>query len=478
MNLWKAHNYQLIAKGFQLAHPFSGLFLDPGLGKTSISLSTILTLIKAHKTKGVLLIAPLEVIYNVWPEEIKKWTNFNGLSHTILHGPEKDYGLHLNRDIYLINPEGLPWLLKTLSEYAKKYKSVPFDTLLIDESTKFKAHDAETRFKIVQVLMPLFKRRHIMTGTPAPTALLNLWAQIFILDGGKALGKNYYHFRNKYFYTESWNKHRWLPKDGSREEIYRRISHLVLNMKAEDHLDMPDLLFCERLVYLNDHEMKQYKKLETELFLAIDEGEITVLTEANKYLKCHQAANGKVYEDIPDDLTDDEIKQFKKTRKALTIHTRKIDSLLNLIDELNGKPVLIAYNYKHDLDALLKALGNNTPYIGSGVSTKNKKKILAQWNAGELPYLLCHPQTMAHGLNMQSVEASICWYSLPNSLELYLQLIARLYRQGYKGKDVRVYLLIAKRTMDEVILKRLRDNDQEQLSLRQALTDYRRGLLK
>lgn len=448
--------------------------MDPGLGKTSSSLAAAKILIGAGQIKGILMVAPLRVTYSVWPGEIKKWANFNGLTCTILHEDNK-HTIWDKYDIYLINPEGLLWLHQELLRGLKAGKKSPFNTLWIDESTKFKSPDSD-RFKYIVDMLPLFTRRYIMTGTPVPKGLLDIWSQIYILDEGESLGKNYYHFRNKYFETTDWNKYDWQLKDFSEDFIKEAVSHLVLEMSAADHLDIPELLYNDIEIHLPEKAMKYYKKMEQEFFISIDDLQASADAQAQVSQKCHQIANGKVYEDIPPDLTEEEEKLFRKTRKVIPVHKAKLEAILDLIGELNGKPLLVAYHFKHDLEALRSVLGKDVPYIGSGVSAKRAKELEAKWNAGKIPVLLGHPDSMGHGLNFQESGNDVCWYSLTWNLENYIQFIARVWRQGVKGSYVRVHHLIAKNTVDEAMLSRLGERAEQQKDLRQAIKEYRKSL--
>lgn len=471
---WKPHNYQKTALSFLLSNPTRGLFLDPGLGKTSTSLAAIKILKQAEQTKGVLLIAPLRVIYSVWPGEIKQWDNFKGLSYTILHGKSKSTLWGDQKDIYLINPEGLNWLYKELSTNLNNGMPCPFDTLWVDESTKFKNHES-SRFKLLCDMLPLFKRRHIMTGTPVPKNYLNIWPQIYLLDKGKTLGNNFYHFRNRYFESPDWNKHQYNLKPGAAKQIQKAIAHLVLNMSASDHLNLPDITYNNINVELPKKALKQYKTMESKLFAELENDDINATNAASSNIKCHQIANGNVYEDIPEDLDKASLQEFKKHRKTYHLHDAKIEALKDLVDELNGKPLLIAYYYKHDILSIKKALGD-VPYIGSGVAPKEQHKIEKDWNNGNISILLGHPASMAFGLNLQKGGNDICWYSMTWDLEDYLQFNARIYRQGVSG-SCRVHHIIASNTIDEAMLLRLTNKKEGQEGLRKALEQYRRNLL-
>lgn len=472
---WIPHDYQCTATSFLISNPRSALFLDPGLGKTSISLAVTKILKYSEQISGVLLVAPLRVSYSVWPSEISKWANFNKLSHTILHDDNKGSIWGYKKDIYLINPEGLQWLHKELLRGLQLGRKCPFNALIIDESTKFKSHKSN-RFQYVCDMLPLFNRRHILTGTPSPKSLLDLWSQIYILDEGKSLGTNYHRYRNKYFQASDWNKHDWQIKDFSKEEIYAKIANLVLDMSAEDYLNMPELIFNNIPVLLNEKAMALYKRMEREMFIELEDSQASAEAAAQATMKCHQIANGNVYEDIPIDLNEEEIKQFRKIRKTLHVHDDKLEALKDLIEELNGKPIIIAYHFKHDLEALKKALGKNIPHIGSGVSSKKSKELENKWNKGELPILLGHISSMAHGLNMQKGGNDICFYSVTSDLELYVQFYRRVYRQGVKGNQVRVHHLVAMNTVDEAFMCRLGERADQEMDLRAALREYRRNI--
>ena len=478
MNKWIPHVYQRIAISFLLSNPRSGLFLDPGMGKTSITLSTIKILTLSDQIKSVLIVAPLRVCYSTWSGEIEKWSNFQGMSTTILHSKSKDTLWGARKNIYLINPEGLAWLHKELLVGLKSGIESPFDTLWVDESTKFKTFGSE-RFGLLVDMLPLFKRRHIMTGTPAPRNLLDLWSQVFILDEGKSLGHNYHKFRNTYFETNDWNKYSWNMKDFAEDKIYESIAPLVLEMSSNDYLDMPPIVYNSILIDIPAKAMKHYKQMERDYFIQLDSLEASAEAAAQSSMKCCQIANGRVYEDIPEDLNEDEIRVFRKTRKTLDVHSSKLDALSDLIAELNGKPLLIAYYFKHDLESIQKVLkkikGTTIAHIGTGVSGIQSKQVEQDWNGGKVDFLIGHPGSMAHGLNLQNGGNDICWYSLPWSLEDYIQLNDRLYRQGVKG-SVKIHHLICRDTLDEAKMNRLGERADSQMDLRIALKSYRNGL--
>lgn len=471
MTIWQPHPYQETARQFLHGNPNSGLFLDPGLGKTSISLSVISDLVREGKTNGVLLIAPLRVCYLVWPLEIRKWDNFNNLSYTILHKRGKASIDGKPKDIYIINPEGLPWLFEKCLEILQDGFELPFDTLWIDESTKFKSPKAKTRFAILKDMICLFKRRHIMTGTPAPRGLMDLWSQIYLLDEGEALTPNFWKFRRKYFQQADRDGFKYVLRSGADKTIHNLIAPKVLEMSSKDYLDMPDLIFNNIQVELPVKAKKLYSKMEQEFFLEIDGHEASAMQQAQASMKCHQIANGKVYKDWPKNEYGEPIKDGP--REIIDIHDAKIVAIKDLVDELAGKPLLVAFQYKHDLIALKKAFGDDTPFIGSGVSEKHALQICEDWNAGKTPILLAQPSSMSHGLNLQASGNDICWYSVTWDLESYMQFNARIYRQGVTGDSVRVHHIVSSETVDEPMLERLGEKAEQQKDLRESLKRYR-----
>ncbi len=467
---WIPHDYQAAAMSFRLSRSSCGLFMDPGLGKTSICLAAA-RIQSQLNVKATLVIAPLTVCHTTWPDEAEKWDNFKSLKVSVLHGKDKWVKLWQPADIYCINPQGIKALHKELLRGLKAGESLPFNSLIVDESTKFKKATGST-FKLLVDMLPLFKYRCILTGTPAPKGLLDLWAQAYILDNGKALGENYYKFRNTYFYTEDWNQHNWIPKDFAEEQILEKLSHLVLNMDCKKYLSMPGLIYNTVSVTMPDNCVDGYKELESEMITQLENGDsITSDSAAQLTLKCRQYAGGKIYEDIPEDIDDDARRKFMKTRRVFDIHSAKKDAVKQLHDELNGKSLLIAYNFKHDLVALREVFGDDLPFIGAGTTAERQNQIIQDWNSGKLPVLAGNPSSMAHGLNLQKGGNDICWYSLTWDLELFEQFNTRIYRQGVKG-TVRIHSLVCDGTIDQVIAMRLLDKSMCQASIRDTIVKF------
>jgi SNF2 family DNA or RNA helicase len=461
--IFKAHDYQTKCIDFLLENPRAGVFADPGLGKTAIVLQLLEQLYWAKDTFRTLVIAPLRVIYSVWPDELKKW-DLHYLSYSILHGSKKNELVKGNADIDLVNVEALKWFFN-----AKKVLN--YDLLVIDESSKFKSYKAK-RTKMLHKRLKEVDRRIILTGTPSPNGLMDLWSQIYILDQGKTLGKNITRFRSRFFYTVNYRAFsEWLPKNGSDIAIQRQIAPLVYRIDAETHLKLPKLIINNIKVQLPKSLFRIYKKLEKKLFIELDNQQVAIASEANDYGYCRQFANGRMYKP-PETL---KLAKRGQNREIIALHNLKVEALLELIGELQGKPLLVAYYYKHDYDQLTEALGTDTLVLGSRTKTELTTQIIAKWNKGEIPVLLAHPQSMAFGLNLQHGGRDICWFGLTDSLEDYIQFIRRVHRQGAKGQT-RVHHLITQGTVDEAIILRLQAKENDQKSMLQALAEYRRTL--
>lgn len=449
---WKPKPYQERAIRLLLSQAAGGLFLDPGLGKTSIVLAAFSILKKRGFAGKMLIIAPLRPMYKVWPDEIQKWEEFSDLTYSILHGKEKERALAADVDIHIINPEGLPWLVRKLPQYT---------VLCIDESSKFK--DSSTkRFKLLKPLLQNFARRWILTGTPAPNGLEDLFGQLYILDLGRSLGRYITHFRNTYFTQNAFNAFQWVPRPSAWEEVVNLISPLVLQLSAEDHLQMPKLQSLVVSVYLPPDAQKIYKEVETEFLSLLEAGMIVAGNAAAAGTKCRQIANGAVY--LP--------QQQGAKREYAEIHDEKLDALEGILAELNGAPAIIFYEYQHDLERIRARLGD-VPVLGSGLTGVALTSLVDRFNAGVIPVLLGHPASMGHGLNLQAVCRHVIWFGITWDLELYDQAIARVYRQGQKAESVLVYHIVAKRTKDEDVMLALEKKDRTQQDFLKAVGTHR-----
>lgn len=457
--IFKPHDYQRAAIDFLLRNRCAGLFADPGLGKTAITLSVIKYFKNNPQFRGALIIAPLRVIYSVWPKEIRQWDEFKDLKFEILHGPKRQESVEKRADIYLLNAENIFWLF----EY-----NFDWNMLVIDESSKFKSYSSK-RFKAIKNQLNRFNRRIILTGTPAPNSLMDLYSQIYLLDKGDTLGRYITHYRQNYFYPIKYRQFiEWQLKPGADKLIHKKISKLIMRIDEKEYLDLPPVIYNKIFVKLPTQTMTIYNQIEKALFAQIDENPVLIGSSVKAYNACRQIANGCLYE--PKNLLG--LYSKVKNRKVFHLHDAKIKATKEIIDELQGKSVLIAYHYKHDLEQLLKFFGENTPYLGGDMNSEKSAKIIDQWDKGQIPILLGHPQSIAHGLNLQHGGHDIIWFSLTDNLENYKQFNKRIHRQGIK-ESVRIHLIIAENTIDEAIVLRLSQKDKSQQSLLDAIKAYR-----
>ena len=443
------HEYQTYAAEFIKAHPISAVFLDMGLGKTSITLTAIADMLRdSFEVRRVLVIAPLRVALNTWPAEIEKWDHLQGLSYAAAVGNEKERRAAFvkHADITIINRENLQWLVD--------YSGIPFDfdMVVIDELSSFKNHQSK-RWKAMMKVRPRVKRIVGLTGTPASNSLMDLCAEFRVLDMGERLGRFITAYRTDYFTPDKRNgqivySYKLLP--GAEDAIYHKISDITISMKAADHLKMPELVNSEYAVYLSESEKAHYEQLKRNLVLTVENGEITAANAAALSNKLCQMTNGAIYDD---------------DGKVTRIHDRKLDALEDIIEAANGSPVLVAYWYKHDLDRIKARLDS----LNVAYGLIDKDESIAAWNSGEIPVGLIHPASAGHGLNLQQGGSTIVWFSIPWSLELYTQAVDRLFRQGQKSETVSVIHIVTKGTIDERVMKALSQKELTQTALIDAV---------
>lgn len=459
-----------------------GLFADPGTGKTGMVLAALTALKKAGMANRALIIAPRLVIHNVWPNEIKKFDQFQHLKHALFHAEGKDINLihefvEPKADIVLTNPESLKWMLEALKLkwFTRKRNPLawPWDVLIIDESSKFK-EPGSVRFKTLKPFLPLFNRRCILTGTPAPHSLADIWSQLYIVDQGEALGPNITRFKKDYFEIDNPKFYSYKLRPGSADIIHRKIAHKIIRFD-ETLFKLPERIINDVKIKLPEKARKIYDDMESQLFAELDSGDVAAPSESSKYQLCRQISNGRMYDpelvQPAGEILDD------KGRKVHTIHREKIEAVENILDELQGKPALISYFYRHDLTALKPVLERRfkfkkCPYIGAGASVAEINQHIKNWNAGKLPALVVHPASMAHGLNLQSGGNDLIFYSLTDNLEDYQQLIKRLHRRGVDGQ-VRIHRILAEKTIDDAVKLRLNQKAENQTTLLEAVKMYR-----
>lgn len=470
-----AHSYQKKGIKFLLTHGAAALLLDPGMGKTAIVLKALSMLKQAKTNRRTLVIAPLRVAQLVWPSEPGEWSDLAHLRVGLLHGKDKQKVLddYENYDMLVINPEGLEWLLyggkaRGGTIDMRRWKKFGFDTLVIDELTKFKSTKG-VRFKMMKKVLPTFIRRWGLTGTPAPNGLMDLFGQMYMLDLGNALGQYITHYRMKYFTALDRNGWNWAIKPGAAEQIYEAIKPLAMRASAEDHLELPEIMPLKVMVDLPDKVRDLYETLEEELLAKIEDQQVVASNAAAASTKCRQVANGAVY--VDDDIAS---RVLGKKREVLDLHDAKLSALEDLIDELSGAPVLVAYEFNHDRDRLRKKFPKAV-FMADATTQAKAKAIEDAWNAGEISVLFGHPASMGHGLNFQKGSAQhVVWFSMFWDLELYDQFIKRVRRQGNKAKRVFVHHIMARETIDQKIFWVQRSKTRTQNALLDALKGGRK----
>ena len=440
---YEPHEYQSYATEFILSHPISAVFLEMGLGKSVITLSAIFDLcLDSFLVCKVLVIAPLRVARDTWPAEIKKWDHLKGLSYSVAVGTEKERidALKKQSTLYIINRENVDWLVH------KSGIPFHFDMVVIDELSSFKSYGAK-RFKSLLKVRPSVKRIVGLTGTPSSNGLMDLWAEFRILDLGQRLGRYISHYRNTYFKPDKRNAQiifSYKPLPGAEDEIYKQISDITISMKSTDYLTMPEYVSNEVFVTLSEKEWKVYSDFKEDMVANLGDEEIDAVNAAVLSGKLLQMANGAVYD---------------SENKAHVIHDKKLDALEDLIEGANGKPVLVAYWYKHDLERIKDRFP---------VRQIQSSKDIEDWNDGKIPIAVIHPASAGHGLNLQSGGSTLIWFGLTWSLELYQQTNARLYRQGQKDTVI-VHHIITKNTIDEDVLLALTKKEKTQDALIDAV---------
>ncbi len=436
------HDYQKYAIEYIKSHPITALFLDMGLGKTVTTLTAIRDLMyDTFEVRRVLVVAPLRVARDTWPEEIRKWDHLKELTCSVVVGNmvERRRALQKEADIYIVNRENLAWLYQN--------SRLDFDMVVLDELSSFKNAQSK-RFKAMKAMRPKVKCIVGLTGTPSGNGLMDLWAEFRLLDMGERLGKYISQYRSLYFKPDKRNGmvvFSYKPLPGAEEVIYHQIADITVSMKANDYLEMPKLVSVAKEVTLSEKEKKRYDELKKSLVLELPGGEVTAANAASLTMKLSQMANGAIY-------TDD--------KNVVSIHDRKLDALEDLVESANGQPVLVAYWFKHDKDRIQKRME---------ARELKESQDFADWNARKIPVALIHPASAGHGLNLQQGGSILIWFGLTWSLELYQQTNARLWRQGQQSRTVIIQHIVAKGTIDERILKVLEHKDGTQAALIDAV---------
>ena len=438
---YSPHQYQDFATDFIVKNPVAAIFLDCGLGKTVITLTAIEELLHdSFEVSRVLIIAPLRVARDTWPAEIQKWSHLSNLTYAVAVGStaKRITALHQRAEVTIINRENVDWLVS--------HNTFDFDMVVIDELSSFKSRQAR-RFKALMRVRPMVKRIVGLTGTPSSNGLMDLWAEFRLLDMGKRLGRFIGHYRDEFFLPDRRNQQivfSYKPKAGAEEEIYQRISDVTISMKSADYLKLPPLVVSTKAVAMTAKERRTYDSLKKDLVVSVGETEIDAVSAAALSNKLLQMAGGAVYDG---------------DKESHAIHDQKLDALENLVESANGKPVLVAYWFKHEAERIKKRIK---------VREIKTSQDIADWNAGKIPVALIHPASAGHGLNLQDGGSILIWFSMTWSLELYQQTNARLYRQGQKD-TVSIIHIITEGTIDEDVMKALERKDRTQTALIDAV---------
>lgn len=439
----KMYDYQTYASEYIVSHSTAAVFLECGLGKTVITLTAINELMfNEFEVRKVLVISPLRVGLSVWKQECNKWEHLKNIKCSIAIGDEsrRIEALMTQADIYIINRENVDWLITNSGH------PFDFDMVVIDELSSFKSASAK-RFKSLLKVRPMVKRIVGLTGTPSSNGLMDLWAEFRLLDMGERLGRFITHYRNNYFEPDKRNGQMvfsYKPRVGAEDAIYRLISDITISMKSADYLIMPECIMNEVVVQLSEKERKQYDSLKKDMILSLDDSEIDAVNAAALSGKLLQMANGAVYDE---------------DSNVIHIHNQKLEALEDLIEGANGKPILIAYWYNHDLTRIKEKFK---------VREIKSSKDIVDWNDGTIPIGVIHPASAGHGLNLQSGGSTLIWFGLTWSLELYQQTNARLYRQG-QNETVVIHHIITKDTIDEDVMRALKAKEKTQSDLIDAV---------
>ena len=447
---WVPHGYQTRAIEHLCARGSAALFLDPGMGKTAVTLAAFCELQDAGIASTMLVIAPMRVCQLVWRQEAKKWSQFRHLRFAMMAGKSAEERTRLLRaaaDIWLLNPESVPWLCDQFL-----MGRLPFDTGVVDELTKFKNASA-LRSKKLQPLFDKMPRRWGLTGTPVPNGYMDLFGQMRLLDSGASLGKYITHFRDRFF-QQGRDGFSYDLRPNAAKQIEKAVEPYVFRASSDDYLTLPPLSTRRIELELPKPVRAKYKEMKRDMIVAIEGKTITAANMAAVYNKLQQFAGGAMYTSPPD---------------YVKVHDLKLDALDDLIEELAGQPLLVAYAYGHELERILER-HPNTPYLGGGVTGKRAEEIEQQWNAGKIPVLLCHPASAGHGLNMQLGGAGhLCWFTQTWDYELYDQFIRRVHRQGNSAERIVMHKIMLLDTIDELVEDALNGKETTQDALLAAL---------
>lgn len=442
---------QVRAREFWLKRRFVYFAIDMGLGKTGICINTINQL-----GLRTLVVAPLKVAYNTWPDEIAAWGMSDVMSIDILHGPQKDAVFAKGAQVHVINYEGLPWLYNKLFKMFKAGKTIPYKVLILDESTYVKDPESR-RFGYICALRDLFSYVALLSGTPSPNSLLDLWAQYYILDKGKTLGNDYRVYRQRFFEQDAYQKYRWKIKFGAETAIRRAIAKSTFRLQSSDYIDIPKRNFNNISLELPSKEAAMYKSFQKDFVLMLDKTKVESLNQASLSSKLRQFVQGAIYENRDDG-------------KRIThyLHDIKVRALRELCDINKGKNILCAIQFQFETELIRKAFPN-APAITGATKTADANRFISEWNEKKIPLLIVHPKSVGRGLNLQAGGHITIWFAPTYSLDDYQQLNKRLHRPG-QVETVIIHHLVLRGTIDEIVYRAL----TEKATTQERLLDYLR----
>lgn len=466
---FEPREYQQRAIEFIKQTPKCALWLPMGAGKTACSLSIIKhrldNKVDGSKRKATLIVAPKTVMITTWQNEIAKWVDFNHLTCEVLHGKDKEKTyLETDPDIFIINYEGLDWL----KSYVLSVRRLKFNTIIFDESSKLKSWRT-SRFKTCKQLCFWVERIVLLSATPTPKNYLDLWSQYFLLDKGQRLEKAVTRFQLLYFNQEGYQFKQHIIKPCGKDRILQKIADITFRIDEKELPELPALRENVINIKFNKQIQQKYEAFEKDMFYQLGnevEG-VEAITAASLVTKCRQFVQGFLYH-VSDDMLN--------VKQTINIHNTKLEHLEGLLEAFNGEPVIIAYNFREDYHRLWNALKDkyNTAHMGFNSTSEEMKRYESQWNDKQLEVLLCNPQSVSHGLNLQKGGNQIIWYSLTYNWEHYTQLIGRLHRQGQEN-DVRNHILIAKGTIDEAVYQSLQKKEYSQKDFLKSLYEYQKA---
>lgn len=487
MKIWTPHPYQQEAVNDILRNTHRTLWFFPGDGKTSMSLEAFRQLKEKGIVRKCLIVAPKSVAEDTWPNEIKKWANFSHFTYTILMGNKKNELVKNDSDIYIINFESLKWMLSAKYTGKSKYKStqqisvnsgylhqIGVDMLIVDELSKCKSPSA-MQARLVHKIAPFFKKRIGLTATPASNSLLDVFQETKCMDLGETFGSGFTKYRSTYFEPVPETRI-WKLRNGAADTIYAKLAPLVTQRQQRSLDGLPTLTITEMPIELPADVRAFYTKLEKKFVADFDNKEIDAFNAGVKTLRLRQIASGGMYYTSPEEK-ERARKEFMEnlrlpsgpaSRETILLHYAKSQALANLVDGLNGQPLLVFYSFNHDIDNIKSILGD-VPVLGN---TPDRSALMRKWNDGKLPILLLHAKSAAHGLNLQESGGHICWYTLEWSHDIHEQAIGRVWRQGNPAPETRVYYLLAKNTVDEHVLSTVRSKGVTQQELFDGVKKY------